>query len=205
MHIYKVPALASKLFPGLLWNKPGTGKQVYLTFDDGPTPGVTDLILDELKKSETPATFFVTGEKAKKYQDLLKTLRNNGFEIGNHGMYHYRGFFVSSRRFSENVEEGYKESGSDVFRPPYGSINLFQYLRIRRKHKIVFWDIMPYDFDRDLTNKEIIEIVSKRIRPGSIIVLHDNNASRVPEILGELIEDLREKGYTFGNLTAFIK
>src|SRR5687768_5457564 len=74
MYFIKTPELLKKLYPNQVWSLPARDKSIYLTFDDGPTPGVTDWVLKTLNERDAKATFFLVGDNVKKHPDLVKTI-----------------------------------------------------------------------------------------------------------------------------------
>jgi peptidoglycan/xylan/chitin deacetylase (PgdA/CDA1 family) len=200
MRIYRPPKLLQLIYPGSNFAMSGRGRTIYLTFDDGPTDGVTQPVIEILKKHGVPATFFVCGIQVETYPGLFDTIIKEGHSIGNHGYRHLNGFKTPTHDYLSNVELGAEISGSDFFRPPYGKIRPVQYRVVRRKYMIVFWSIMPYDFDSRMSAAGILNILKKGIRPGSIIALHDNNKSKAPEILDEFIKYSLDYGYSFESL-----
>ena len=123
-----------------------------------------------------------------------------GYSIGNHGYFHLNGFKTDRKKYMENVIRGAEVSGSGFFRPPYGKITPAQYREVLGKYRIVFWSIMPYDFDNSLSARSVLKILRNGIRPGSIIALHDNSRSVAPVILNEFIDYCIEEGYNFDTL-----
>ena len=201
MRIFRLPLLFRLLFPGAIfrYNK-DPGKVVYLTFDDGPTPGVTGTIVEVLEKEGIMATFFCSGEAAENNPGLLATIRNSRSGIANHGYRHIKGWKTGYREYIGNARKGSEITGSSLFRPPFGSLTPRQFFQIRKEHRVVFWDLILYDFDPSFKPSEIVRLLKRKIRPGSVIVLHDNSNSSSPLFLGDLVRSVKEMGYTFGNL-----
>jgi peptidoglycan/xylan/chitin deacetylase (PgdA/CDA1 family) len=85
------------------------------------------------------------------------------------------------------------------FRPPFGRLRFLQYYSLKKKYRIVFWDIMPYDFDTSFGNKKSLEILKNKIRPGSIIVFHFSSLTNSSKLIEEFILFARDKGYCFVN------
>ncbi len=200
MRIYRLPKILQYIYPGAYFRLSDRGRTVYLTFDDGPTEGVTQPIIEILEKWGVPATFFVSGSQVSAYPELFDILVNQGYSIGNHGYHHLNGFKLSRDEYMRNAERGAEISGSDFFRPPYGKIRPDQYRSVREKYNVVFWSIMPYDFDNRLSGADVLKILRNGISPGSIIALHDNVKSSAPSILDEFIRFSLEEGYSFDSL-----
>lgn len=192
--------LLSKIFTNILWQKPTTTNEIFLTFDDGPHPEYTMQILNILKYYQAGATFFVTGENANKYPQIVKQINEDGHAIGLHSYTHPR-FIGKSRHFilseivntQQTIQEIIHEKVT-LFRPPYGHFTV-QMLRIcKQAHiKIVIWTVLSYDFNIKYSNDQIIQKMMKYSKPGTIHVLHDGhkNSRRTVEILPTIIEFYR--------------
>jgi peptidoglycan/xylan/chitin deacetylase (PgdA/CDA1 family) len=172
-------------------------KRLLLTFDDGPDPASTPLILEILSTYHVSAIFFCTGIKAEKYPGLMETIRSSGHTIGNHGYSHLSGWKTSKSSYVADIERADGLTSSDLFRPPYGRLTPGQYSSLKKKYKIFFWDLMPYDFDTSLGVRNVIKILREKIRPGSIIVLHDSPLSCAAGMLEEFLEYAGSEGYGF--------
>ncbi len=206
----KTSAIVKKIFSNLTWYIPNSEKKVYLTFDDGPTPELTEWILDVLKKNEIKATFFCVGENLAKYPDLAKKIIQNGHIIANHTYNHLNGWMFSNKKYFENIKLcddilnkdilGENQNQPKLFRPPYGKIKLSQ-VRILRKmgYKIIMWDVLSADFLQEITKEECLKNVTKNTTSGSIIVFHDNPKAlkNLEYALPQSIQFLKENGYTF--------
>lgn len=197
MRFVKQPVPAKFLYPEALFRIPGSGKRLCLTFDDGPDPSTTPAILDILSDRGVHATFFCTGERVISNPRLFARIASEGHVVGNHGYSHHDGRTTPVRRYCASVFRGREVTCSNIFRPPYGRIRLRQYKIIERSSRVVFWDVMPYDFDHQLSPQQVMTNLKRNVRPGSIIVLHDHQGSKAPVILGDFIDYARESGYEF--------
>ncbi len=201
MRIYRPPKIFHYLYPGAIFRLSTPEPKVYLSFDDGPTPGVSEAIASLLLKHNVPAIFFVSGKNAESYPSLFESIRNEGFGIGNHGYDHIKGLFRDTDSYIEDAKRGAKISKSQIFRPAYGAITPAQFRRLKTEYKVVFWDLMPYDFDKRISPNRVPGIISRKIRNGSIIVLHDNLKSCIPLVLPDVINMCRDRGFVFGDLS----
>jgi peptidoglycan-N-acetylglucosamine deacetylase len=174
-----------------------TAKKLCLTFDDGPHPDTTPEILRILESHRLKAVFFCNGRNAEKFPGLVELIVSKGHVIGNHGYDHLSGWKTNVSDYIENARRADKSTSSLLFRPPYGRIRLSQYNRLKKKYKIVLWDLMPYDFDEEIDGKRAFNILREKIRPGSIIVLHDNATSSCLSFLAEFIKYTEKNGYEF--------
>ncbi|MDC0303754.1 polysaccharide deacetylase family protein [Flavobacteriales bacterium] len=198
-YLIRPPKAYRWIFPDALFRKDPSVKKVYLTFDDGPHPEVTQAALGTLNLHGVRATFFMLGENAKKHPGLMEEVRKEGHIIGNHGMHHLNGWTSSTERFERDVQEGKKVTESNLFRPPYGKLSLFQYGRIKQTEEIVFWDVISGDFDRTINAEQVFTNVVNNVRNGSIIVMHDSEKAKknLAGSLSRIIEELKIQGYEF--------
>jgi len=202
--IPRTPGIFSLLFPKILfWVKPrGEEHVVYLTFDDGPNPEATGFVLDCLAKYEAKATFFTVGENVERYPEIMQRIREEGHTSGHHTNKHLNALHTSKAEYLADVEIAASKNPSPFFRPPYGKLTLPVYQALKNKYRIVLWDIISEDYDENYTAEECIEKVLRQVRPGSIVVLHDNPKclEKVKVILPEILERLKKSGYSFGSL-----
>jgi len=185
------------LYPEALFRIKTGNKILYLTFDDGPDPQSTPALLGILDNYNVKAMFFCTGQAVEKYPELLSEIRRKGHLVGNHGYAHLDGWKTSVDEYLTDVNKAAGLTSDTLFRPPYGHLRINQYRHLKRKFKIIFWDIMPYDFDSEFTPSLSLELLKKKIRPGSIIVLHDSADSSSKCFLEEFIETSINIGYRF--------
>lgn len=204
----KTHYLIKKILSRFVWDLPNKEKKIYLTFDDGPTPEITEWTLNQLKQFDAKATFFCIGENIQKHPEIFHKILNEGHSIGNHTFNHLNGWETSTGNYIENVLECDKQISqhpkilnlkSKLFRPPYGKIK-FSQSRILRKmgFQIVMWDVLSADFDTIVTPEDCLENVIRNTRSGSIIIFHDSiKASKNLEYaLPKTLAFLKENGYT---------
>jgi peptidoglycan/xylan/chitin deacetylase (PgdA/CDA1 family) len=197
MRWVNTPAWLKSVFQQLVWEIPTLNKDIYLTFDDGPTPGITPQVLALLFEHNAKATFFCLGSNIELYPELLEEIKAAGHAIGNHGYNHLSGFSTSLNKYIKNVEKGAELSGSRLFRPPYGRITPWQVRKLRKQHAIIMWSIMSMDFDARLTPEQCLQNVIKNIKPGAIIIFHDSDKAKknLLELLPKLLNWLQKNGY----------
>lgn len=171
---------------------------VYLTFDDGPIPESTPYVLDLLDGFGIKATFFMVGDNVRKHPDLYREVLARGHRVGNHTMHHLQGIKCSTRRYLDDVREAAEYIDSDLFRPPHGAMSRRQTRAIARDYRIVMMDVVSRDYSHRLCSDDVVRIVRKWTRPGSVVVFHDSLRS-IPrrEALPRSIEWLLEQGYEF--------
>ena len=127
---------------GLVWEIPATGKQLYLTFDDGPTPSATPHLLEILQRFEAKATFFCVGENVVKHPDIYRMITEAGHAVGNHGYNHLKGWETDTEAYFENVQKCREVVNSDLFRPPYGKIRGSQLKVLREHFDVIMWTVL---------------------------------------------------------------
>ncbi len=197
MRFFRFPSALRCILREAVFTTGRPGKTVCLSFDDGPDPITTPLILEILDRFNVKALFFLNGGKAEKHPALVEKIRNSGHITGNHGYSHLNGFKTRFKDYIDDIDMAARSTSSVLLRPPYGKITLRQYRYLIKRYAIVLWDLMPYDFDNSLTKEKILEIVLTKSRSGSIIVLHDKPDACSAEILERTITGLREKGFCF--------
>ncbi len=187
------------LYPRALWRMDRHERAVYLTFDDGPIPEATPFILDVLKEHGVKATFFMVGDNVRKYPDLYQRVLDEGHQVGNHTHNHISGLRRSLHEYSYNVEKANAYIKSNLFRPPHGWMRIPQYALLRRKYKVVMWDLVTRDYSKWMTAENVISNVKRYARNGSIITFHDSVKSidKLRTALPESIKWLKEQGYEF--------
>lgn len=188
------------LYGSAFWRGNSTAKTIYLTFDDGPVPDPTPWVLDLLQQYSIKATFFCVGENIDKHPDIFQRVIEAGHSVGNHTYHHTKAFSVTKEQYFREIEWCNQRMKTSLFRPPHGQIYPW-YLRQLNTlfDKIVFWDVMPMDYDNRLTGQEVFEHVMEHVRPGSVIVFHDSLKAkeRLTTALPRTIEHLIKRGYTF--------
>lgn len=194
---FKPPKFIRRLMPDLIWeiNDPNG---VFLTFDDGPTPGVTEYILATLAKYNAKATFFVLGKNAEMYPDLYQRIIDEGHKVGNHTYSHQKGWGMSLERYIEDVDFAGDIIHSELFRPPYARVTIAQMNALARRYKIVMWDIISRDYNYHLSPEACLKNVTKYVEAGSIVVFHDSDKAfkNMSYALPRTLEYIASKGLT---------
>jgi len=197
MRLFRPGFFACWLYPEAIFRIKTTEKLLCLTFDDGPNPDSTPQILDILDLYNIKAMFFCDGRAAEKYPDLINQITTHGHVIGNHGYNHLNGWETSTENYIADIEKAAANTSGSLFRPPYGRLRFGQYRKLKKRYKIVFWDLMPYDFDASFGSENSLMILKSKIRPGSVIVLHDKTNSAAIKILEEFLAFAVGEGYRF--------
>lgn len=216
MYLIKSPLLLKWYYPSLLWNKSRSEKVIYLTFDDGPIPNVTDFVLKTLKAFKAKATFFCIGDNIVKHPAVFERVKNDGHAIGNHTFNHLKGWKTDDDTYIKNAIQCQEITQTHLFRPPYGRIKKSQIKSLRlaipnfqsqsqtanSKLQIVMWDVLSGDFDINLAPEKCYQNVIKNAGNGSIIVFHDSLKAfeRLEYTLPKVLEYFSEKGFQFSSL-----
>mgnify|MGYP000438616470 CR=1 FL=1 len=204
----KTKSFIKRLFSNYVWDLPNTQNKIYLTFDDGPTPEITEWVLEELKKHNVKATFFCIGNNIQKHPELFQKVINEGHVIGNHTYDHMNGWKTETKTYLENIslcdkqiqKSSIENLQSKIFRPPYGKIKTAQAKIVRRLgYKIIMWDVLSADFDQTITPEKCLENVISNVKSGSVIVFHDSikASHNLKYALPETLNFLKEKGFLF--------
>jgi peptidoglycan/xylan/chitin deacetylase (PgdA/CDA1 family) len=203
MRLFRPGFFAGWLYSEAIFRIRTDEKVLYLTFDDGPDPLSTTHLLNILEAHDIRALFFCDGRAAEKFPDLINQIRNRGHLIGNHGYNHLDGWRTDFKRYLTDVTRASDFTSDKIFRPPYGRLSVKQKKRLLNSYKIVFWDVMPYDFDISFGRENSLRILKDKIRPGSIIVLHDTPSSSANTIIGEFLTFAVRSGYRFELIDVF--
>ena len=181
-----------------------TGKAVYLTFDDGPIPEVTPKVLAILAQYKVKATFFMVGENVDKHPEVYEQVVKAGHRIGNHTYNHVKGWHCTTATYLGNVEQCQERIGdTNLFRPPYGKATWLQRRMLHLMgYKLIYWDILTRDYDKHVTPEQMLRLIQRETREGSIINFHDSLKSneRMLEVLPKAIEWLQKEGYGLATL-----
>lgn len=197
MLLPKTPNIAKKVFPRLIWNKTTDQKEVYLTFDDGPTPEITAWVMRCLNNYNAKATFFCLGKNVVLYPDIFNELVREGHSVGNHSYSHKNAWKTPAKEYLLDIESCEKVFHSKLFRPPYGKLKPGIRTKILKNYDIVMWDILSYDFDPEISGQTCVDNVLNNIKPGAIVVFHDSKkaAKNLKYSLPIVLQHLKNKGY----------
>ena len=181
---------------------PASGKRVFLTFDDGPIPEITPWVLDVLDRFGVKATFFMVGQNAERNPELVGEILKRGHRIGNHTLHHLQGAKVTTRRYLRDVSAADLLLQTPLFRPPHGWLRPRQARALRKKYRIIMYDLVTREYSGRLSPDLVLGNVKRYARDGSIIVFHDSWKSwpRLQVALPAALEWLRSEGYVFDRL-----
>lgn len=207
---YNPPVLLKKIFHQFYWNT--TNNKILLTFDDGPIPESTEIILEVLAKHRIKALFFCVGDNVKKYPELAKNILSEGHTIGNHTFNHKILKTLSNQEkifqiksFNELLENDFNYKVK-YFRPPHGRFQLGTNLLINEFNlKNVMWSLLTYDYKNSF---ELVKFaVTNFMKKDSIIVLHDSIKSKniISDSIEFIVEHSVEKKFSFGEPSECLK
>lgn len=204
--IIQPPEFIRRLFFKSLWRlpEPSRNKTIALTFDDGPVPEQTPWVLDLLDQYGIKATFFCVGDNVRKHPGIFEEIVRRGHTVGNHTFNHLQLIKNSWQYYAENIEMcNQVQSGkAHLFRAPHGQITPWRAWQITHSmhfDRLVFWDVMPKDYDNRLTPQEVYSNVRQYVRDGSLIVFHDSikAGERMRYALQQTIEYYQSQGWQF--------
>lgn len=204
MYLRHIPRWIQWALPKAVYHlKNEDEKNVYLTFDDGPIPEVTEYILDTLKAYDAKATFFCVGDNVRKHPLIFHRILAEGHQIGNHTFHHIDGYKTKSQKYFKDVLEAEYYIPSKLFRPPYGHITHQQARFIQKRgFRLVLWSLLTADFDMKLTKENMWNYVKKNLQSGDIVVLHDNIKSfeKVKFVLPLILEHGIKREWNFKSI-----
>jgi peptidoglycan/xylan/chitin deacetylase (PgdA/CDA1 family) len=200
---YNPPLILKKVFSDFIWNT--TNGKVLLTFDDGPNPGTSEIILKKLADEKIRALFFCVGDNVQKYPDLINQIKEAGHSFGNHTFNHKILNQISDEEkdyqiLSVNkIFKGQFDINLKYFRPPHGRFQLST-SSLMKKHNLknIMWSLLTYDYKNDLSIVKFA--LEKYLTHNSIIVLHDSNKSKniISDSISLIADEVRKRNYQFG-------
>lgn len=205
---HKIPLWFQNLFPKYTWNIKTEEKIIYLTFDDGPIPEITEWVLNVLAEYNAKASFFVVGENVMKNPEEFKQIVDRGHTIGNHTHNHVKGWRTSVKSYLSNVNKAsiaIENNGGGhtrYFRPPHGRIKTKQARFLREKYELIMWSVLSVDYDKMLNSERCLKNTIDATDSGSIVVFHDSIKAEknLKYVLPKYIEHFLKLGYRFEKL-----
>ena len=197
--------LLKRTFPKRTWNIQTDQKEIYLTFDDGPTPEVTEWTLNILAQYNAKATFFCIGKNVNLHPSIFKRCVAEGHSIGNHLYAHENGWKTTTDCYLSSVEETHSlflEHGVEtrLVRPPYGRMKNKQAQELlAMNYELIMWDVLSKDYDKSIRPEECLLNATTNLKKGSIIVFHDSvkAADNMQYALPRLLEQFSKEGFSF--------
>jgi peptidoglycan/xylan/chitin deacetylase (PgdA/CDA1 family) len=203
MFIHQIPSFIPALLPRFTWSK-AVDRQIYLTFDDGPTPEITDFVLECLAEFEAKATFFCIGKNVVENPSIIQRIKAAGHSIGNHTMNHSNAWKMDYDAYVDDFNKceavfnqlAIKSIG---FRPPYGRITREMY---REMDNVILWSVLTGDYNASLSSSEIISSILPLLKPGAIVVMHDSVKAfpRLQVILPAILRYCKEQNFVLSAL-----
>ncbi len=209
-YYYNPPVIVKRMFSNFQWNS--VTDNILLTFDDGPNPNTTALILNELEKLSIKSIFFCVGENLERYPEIAKDILKSGHEIGNHTFSHQRITKLNQSELSKSIEKVQSiaqkklEYQIKYFRPPHGRFNLKSNKTLSQFNLInVMWSLLTYDYKNELNIVKFA--LNKNLNKNSIIVLHDSDKSKdiVVDSIKAIVEEVEKKNYQIGKPSECLK
>jgi len=195
---------------GEVWRVPMQRKEIALTFDDGPYPFYTPLLVHELSRSHVVATFFIVGRSAQEFPELVRLIVAGGNELGNHTFNHYKLTNLSAGSITHQIAldgellEPYAGHAIALFRPPHGR---YDHRVVALAHSMgyetIFWNDSPEDTKSISPALEVHRVIAAAT-PGGIVLLH-NGQYKTVEALPVIIDKLRAQGYTFVTVSRLLE
>ena len=204
MYFIKTPEILKRIYPNQVWSYPVSDKKLYLTFDDGPTPNITEWVLRELKKYSARATFFLVGQNAERYPEIVSRIKKEGHAIGNHTYRHVNGWMTSPKPYLKDVLKCDEILHTKLFFFFYSRITRSQTRMMMNRYRVIMWDVLSGDFDHSITAERCLKNVIENTLSGSIVVFHDSMkaADRLQYVLPRTLDHFSAKGYSFDRISS---
>ena len=203
MFLHYSPFWLKAYFSTYLWRVPTPENRLFITFDDGPIPDVTERVLETLRDYRAKGTFFCIGDNVRKNPNVFKKISDQGHALGNHTYNHLNGWKTDDATYLANVQQCAELlPETQLFRPPYGRIKGTQAQEVLKNRKIVMWDVLSGDFSQEIKPETCLRKTIQYARPGSILLFHDSLKARrnmeyaVPRVL----DHFSNLGYRFDAL-----
>ncbi|HID95198.1 MAG TPA: polysaccharide deacetylase family protein [Candidatus Latescibacteria bacterium] len=204
--LLKLPQMVQRFSRSILWAGDPASGQVALTFDDGPYPLYTPIILDVLAEYNVRASFFLTGKNVRRNACIVERIAREGHTVGNHTFTHTRLIFKPEELIVKEImrtERAIREITGMVtrfFRPPYGHLDPLGFRTVKRLgYRLVMWSVMFRDW-KPKTAPDITSSLTHLLSSGSILLLHDRS-DNVASVLEKIINTGTTMGISFVSLS----
>ncbi len=212
MRLYKTPKLVKQFWQTYTWQKNTAERKIYLTFDDGPIPVLTEYVLEVLADFNAKASFFCVGDNVLKNPGIFQKILAAGHQVGNHTFHHLKGTKKDTSTYLNNVaqcQEIFQKTGWEMpseqlplFRPPYGRLKNTQAQGLKKHYQLVMWSVLTYDFDATLSPEQCYQNAVAATENGAIVVFHDNwkAEGNLRYVLPRFLAHFSRQGYQFESL-----
>jgi peptidoglycan-N-acetylglucosamine deacetylase len=223
MYFNNIERILSWIYPSITWSRKNTEKTIFLTFDDGPIPGVTEFVLEQLDQFKAKATFFCVGHNIEKHPAVYQKILKAGHRTGNHTYNHLNGWKTKNKEYYSNIQAcqqimnsfqipnpqsqitnipALNSQHSALFRPPYGKITKSQIKNLNPDYEIVMWGVLSGDYNKNLSPEKCLHKTIRYSRTGSIVVFHDSLKAEenLKYVLPRYLKHFSELGYKFESL-----
>jgi peptidoglycan/xylan/chitin deacetylase (PgdA/CDA1 family) len=200
---YNPPTILKKVFHEFYWHT--INNKILLTFDDGPVPESTEIILSELSKHKIKALFFCVGDNIRKHPELANTILSEGHSIGNHTFNHkilktlsYKDKIQQIKSFNHLMKEEF-DYEVKYFRPPHGKFQLSTNNLLKQFNlQNVMWSLLTYDYKNNFGLVKFA--VTNFLNKNSIVVLHDSLKSKeiIKDSISFITDEAAKKNFSFG-------
>lgn len=202
MFKHTIPSIFPLIAPNVTWKVKTNDKVLYLTFDDGPHPSITPMVLSILEEYNAKATFFCVGDNVTKYPEIFNDIISKGHAVGNHTFNHIKGWQSTNQAYIDNIKKAAEVIPSNLFRPPYGRIKPSQIKLLKNDYRIIMWSILTRDYDKSLNPYTALKHLNKLTKPGDVVVFHDSEKAKenMLVMLKGMLQHFNQKQYQFKTL-----
>ena len=190
----------------LRWSFSSKKKIIYLTFDDGPTPEITEWTLRTLEKHQAKATFFCIGKNIALHPTITQEIVDGGHRIANHCYMHDNAWKCKAKDYLDSVKKtanllaNFQQNDTKLFRPPYGKLTYKKVKQLRQQgYEIIMWDVLSNDVQQNVSAEKSLQTLLKKTQNGSIVVFHDSVKGNrtLSKVLPEFLAYFGGLGYQF--------
>ncbi|NBA85858.1 polysaccharide deacetylase family protein [Emticicia sp. CRIBPO] len=203
----KTPKILPLIYPHFEWEVKTDEKKIFLTFDDGPIPEITDFVLETLAEFNARATFFSIGDNIRKHPEVFQKVIARGHSIGNHTFNHLNGwktdnneiYWDNIRQCQEYIDQYYSRDRKKLFRPPYGRVKRRQAAPLLDDYRIIMWSVLTKDYNAELNEQTCLSKSIRAAGSGSIVLFHDSlKASKnLFYVLQRFLSEFAGRGFVF--------
>lgn len=199
MFKHTIPSIFPLIAPNVTWKVKTNDKVLYLTFDDGPHPSITPMVLSILEEYNAKATFFCVGDNVTKYPEIFNDIKSKGHTVGNHTFNHIKGWQSTNQSYIDNIKKAAEVIPSNLFRPPYGRIKPSQIKLLKNDYRIIMWSILTRDYDKSLNPHTALKHLNKLTKPGDVVVFHDSEKAKenMLVMLKGMLQHFNQQQYQF--------